>query len=82
MKLSEGQTVKGVVFAGKGTNSEIRDRFRLESDYHIPASEWKKVSGNGSVVINGKDVKVELHWYEASGKRYEIRIKRYLKNES
>ena len=77
-RLAEGQTVTGKTFAGKGTNTEIRDRFRLESDYHIPANEWEKVSGEGYVMVDGKRVKAELHWYEADGEIYEMKIKRYI----
>lgn len=77
-RLAEGQTITGKTFAGKGTDAEIRDRFRLESDYHIPANEWEKVSGEGYVMIDGKRVKAELHWYEANGEIYEMKIKRYI----
>lgn len=77
-KLAENQKIDGKTFAGKGTNSEIRDKFRLESDYHIPADEWKKVSGKGYVILDGKRVLAELHWYEADGKVYEMKVKRYL----
>ena len=78
VKLVEGQTIKGTVFAGKGTNIEIRDRFALEAIYKVPASEIQKVSGKGFVLINGKKTKVELHWYEAKGEKFEIKIKRFL----
>lgn len=77
-KLAEGQKITGKVFAGKSTSVEIRDRFRLESMYHIKAEEWAKISGKGKVIKNGKTVWAELHWYEANGKKYEIKIKRYL----
>ena len=77
-KLVENQKIEGKVFAGKGTDSEIRDRFRLESDYHIPADEWEKVSGKGYVILDGKRVLAELHWYEADGEIYEMKVKRYL----
>lgn len=77
-KLAEGQKIEGKIFAGKGTNVEIRDRFRLERDYHIPADEWKKVSGKGYIIKNGKRVLAELHWYEADGEIYEMKVKRYL----
>lgn len=77
-KLEENQRIEGKTFAGKGTDSEIRDRFRLESDYHIPADEWEKVSGKGYVIIKGKRVLAELHWYEADGEIYEMKVKRYL----
>lgn len=77
-KLAENQTIKGKTFAGKGAKTEIRERFRLESDYHIPAEEWEKVSGKGYVVIDGKRKYAELHWYEAEGEIYEMKVKRYL----
>lgn len=77
-KLEENQRIEGKTFAGRGTDSEIRDRFRLESDYHIPADEWEKVSGKGYVIIDGKRVLAELHWYEADGEIYEMKVKRYL----
>lgn len=77
-KLAEGQKIEGIVFAGKGTSKEIRDRFRLEATYKIPASEWQKVSGNGIVIVDGKNQKAELHWYEAHGEIVEMKVKRFL----
>lgn len=76
-KLAEGQTIKGKVFAGKGTKTEIRERFKLEAKYGIPASEWQKVSGNGNVIVKGKEQKAELHWYEADGTIVEMKVKRF-----
>ena len=81
-KLSEGQEIKGTTFAGKGTNRPIRDRFLLERNYGIPADEWEKVSGKGKVLINGQERLAELHWYQAGDYIAEIKIKRYLKDES
>lgn len=77
-KLAENQTIEGKTFAGKGTNKEIRVRYQLERDYHIPADEWKKVSGKGYVIVDGKKRFAELHWYEADGEIYEMKVKRYL----
>lgn len=77
-KFAEGQEVVGAVFAGKGTSVEIRDRFRLESDYHVSADKWQKVSGTADIIVDGKKVKAELHWYEADGEKYEIKVKRYV----
>ena len=65
------------VFAGKGTNKEIRNKRFLESKFNIPAKEWQKCSGIGYVVKNGYSVKAELHWYQADGKRTELKIKRW-----
>lgn len=78
VKLAEGQSIKGKVFAGKGTDVEIRDRFDISAIYNIPADEIKKVSGKGIVIIEGKEKKAELHWYEANGERYDMKIKRFL----
>lgn len=77
-QIVKPQTLTGTVFAGKGTGVEIRDRFRLESDYKIPAKEWQKVSGNGYVIDRGKRRKAELHWYQAHDKIVGIKVKRYL----
>ena len=77
-RLAKNQTIKGKTFAGKGTSVEIRERFRLESDYSVPAEEWKKVSGKGYLIVNGKRRYTELHWYEADGEIYEMKVKRYL----
>lgn len=51
------------VFAGKGTNKEIRNKRFLENDYHIPADEWQKCSGFGYAILYGQSTRVELHWY-------------------
>lgn len=79
VKLAEGQTITGKAFAGKGTNVEIRDRFALEAIYKVPAADIQKMRGTGFVIIKGKKVKVELHWYEANGERFDMKIKGYLK---
>lgn len=77
-KLAPDQKIIGKPFAGKGTESEIREKFRLESDYNIPADKWQKMSGKGYVMLEGKRIKAELHWYEADGEVYEMKVKRYL----
>lgn len=82
VKLAIGQTIQGKVFAGKGTDEEIRDRFRLESAYGIPAEEWEKVSGEGKIIVDGKEVMAELHWYEANGEAHELKVKRFVDDES
>ncbi len=78
VKLADGQSIVGKVFAGKGTEKEIRERYKLEARFHQPAEQWQKVSGIGYVVINGKKVKAELHWYEANGNAVDMKVKRYL----
>jgi hypothetical protein len=77
VKLAEGQNIQGKVFAGKGTKVEIRERFRLESTYNIPAEEWQKVSGNGKVIVDHQEKYAELHWYEANETIVEMKVKRF-----
>lgn len=62
-------------FAGKGTNTPIRNAIFLENDYHIPAKEWQKCAGFGNVVMDGISERKELHWYEARGIRVDLKIK-------
>lgn len=81
-KFIEGQQIQGHVFAGAGTSVLIRDRFRLESTYHIPADEWKKVSAIAMIVGEDKrPVKAEVHWYEAKDEKVEMKVKRYFDDE-
>lgn len=77
-KFAEGQEIRGTTFAGKGTDTELRDRFRLEATYHIPADSWEKVSGKAKVIVDGKERLAEVHWYKANGYIYEHKIKRFL----
>ena len=77
-KLAPGQTIKGKIFAGKGTDTEIRVKHWLASTFNIPANEFAKASGNGIIIENGKERLVELHWYEAYGEKYDLKVKRYL----
>ena len=76
-KLAEGQKIKGKTFAGKGVKREIDEKYRLESDYNIPADEWEKVSGDGIVIADGKRREAELHWYQATEGIYEMKVKRW-----
>jgi len=82
-KLVEGTKITKVkAFAGKGTNTPIRDAVFLENDYGIPAEEWQKVRGNAYVIVDGQKRLAEVHWYEAKGQRVKMKVKRYIKNES
>ena len=77
-RLASGKSIHGVTFAGKGTKSEIRERFRLEVDYKRPADSFEKVSGKGYVIVDGKERHAELHWYESNNEIFEIKVKRFL----
>lgn len=77
-KLAENQAIHGKAFAGKGTKTEIKERFKLESLYQIPADEWKKMSGKGYVIVGGRKRYAELHWYESGNTIVDMKVKRYL----
>ncbi len=77
-RLAGGQSVHGVTFAGKGTKSEIRERFRLEVAYKRPADSFEKVSGKGYIIVDGKKRYAELHWYESNNEIFEMKVKRFL----
>lgn len=70
------------VFAGNGVSNEIRDAIRLETFYNQPAKRWQKVSGIAKIKFKNNSFKSEIHWYEANGKREEIKVKRVLDDES
>ena len=78
VRLAEGQTVSGKTFAGKGTDTEIRERYRLEVAYKKPADSFEKVSGNGYIIVDGKKRYAELHWYESENEVFEMKVKRFL----
>lgn len=58
------QIQKVVVFAGQGTDREIRERYRLEGLTGASADGWRKISGEAFVIVNGKHQRIEIHWYE------------------
>lgn len=77
-KLAEGTSITNIhVIAGYGHKTPIRVRFKLESNYHVDAEKWQKLTGNGFVSIQGKVRPAELHWYEADGERVEMKVKRF-----
>ena len=40
------------------------------------------MAGNGKIVLARHEIRfAELHWYVASGEKYEIKVKRYLDNK-
>ena len=78
VRLAEGQSVEGKTFAGKGTKTEIREKYRLEVAYKKPADSFEKVSGNGYIIVEGKKRHAELHWYESENEVFEMKVKRFL----
>lgn len=54
----------------------------MEEKYNIEADKWEKVRGTAIIRANGHNRKAEIHWYEADGERVEMKVKRYLDDES
>ena len=78
-KFAEGTTITKIkVFAGKGTDIPIREAIYLENDFGIPAEDWQKIRGEGIIVFKGKNRPAEIHWYEADGEKYKLKVKRWL----
>ena len=78
-RLTPGTEITKIhTFAGEGTKKPIRDVKRLENTYHVPANEWRKTRGEGSVETENGPKRAEIHWYEsnASG-RVELKVKRW-----
>ena len=63
--LMPGSKIKKVVvFSGQGTDKEIRERYRLEALQGGSADGWCKVRGEAFIMIDGKPIRAEIHWYE------------------
>lgn len=78
-KFAEGTDITKIkVFAGKGTNSVIREAIYLQETYHQPSEDWQKVRGEAIILENNVRRKVEVHWYEANGQKVKIKVKEYL----
>lgn len=84
-KIQEGSKItKVVVFAGKGTETELRVAKHLEKQYDVPKAEWKHSRGDGYVVCDdGITRHAELHWFESDKTgRIKMKVKRYFDDES
>ena len=78
-RLKEGSKITKIkTFAGKGTGKDIRDKYKLESQYGHPADEWQKNRGEAIVIDKGVERLAEIHWYEANGDKVLMKVKRYL----
>lgn len=82
VKFADENIEKVTVIAGKGTSTDINDINRLSNMYNMPKKSWQKVSGITHIYYNNKKIKVEIHWYEAYGKRYEVKLIKEFENES
>lgn len=82
VKFADDYIKNVTVIAGKGTSTQIRDINRLSNIYNMPKKSWQKVSGITRIYYNNEKIKVEVHWYEANGKRYEVKLIKEFENES
>lgn len=76
LTVTSKEITKVTTIAGKGTDTTIKDVKRLINEHGSSESEWEKVSGIANVLENGRAAKAELHWYEANGQIYEVKIKK------
>lgn len=82
VKFASDTINKAVVIAGENVRSKLRIAKRLENHYREPERRWEKLSGETFIFSKGKKIKIEMHWYEANGKRYELKVKRVISDES
>lgn len=82
VKIADDYIKSVTVIAGKGTSTRLKDVNRLSHIYNMPKNSWQKVSGITHIYHNNERVKVEIHWYEANGVRYEVKVGRFFTNES
>lgn len=75
-KLASGTAItKVVAIAGKGTGITLRIAKYLEEETGIKAEKWRKMRGEGIVRHEGKNLRVELHWYETHDGKNRIKMK-------
>ena len=75
-KFADGGNITKIkTILGAGTDKELRASILLEATYNVPRKYWSKCRGEGKVYIEHKVHRVELHWYEAQGKRYRMKVK-------
>lgn len=78
-KLASGTSIiKVVPIAGKGTTNNIKVAKYLEKEFGIPAKKWVKYRGEGIIRDEGKNIRAEVHWFEAEGNRVKMKVKKWL----
>ena len=64
-KLTEGTSITDIeVFAGKGTDIELRVKYHLVDNYGGTANNWQHTKGRGFVDTADGSKKAMLHWFE------------------
>lgn len=79
-RLSEGTKItKVVVFAGKGTNKDLRIANILAQQYNNSPEGWTHTRGEGFVEFEGSSNRAELHWFEHEETgRVLMKVKRWI----
>lgn len=80
-KLAEGTEIVDIeVFAGYGSNRELRVKHFLAEKYGGNPEKWQHSKGHGYVVADGKEQKANIHWFEEESVGiYEMKVKGWSK---
>ena len=78
--FTEGTRIQNAeVFAGKGTNDEYRNAYKMARKYGGQISDWQHVKGFGWVSTPDGDGYAEVHWSQCEGiGKQEFFIKRWI----
>lgn len=81
-KFLEGSSIHDVeVFAGKGVRNKLKPEVArgLSEQVGGRPRDWKHAKGVGTLVVGGKPVDAEVHWFEATGQpKVKFKVKRWL----
>ena len=74
-KLAPGSKITDAyIFAGGPGQKPISVAHFLEGKTGIPASQWRKAKGHGVVLHAGAQKGAVLHWFEANGEMYSVKV--------
>ena len=74
-KLAPGSKITDAyIFAGGPGQKPISVAHFLEGKTGIPASQWRKAQGHGVVLNAGAQMGAVLHWFEANGEMYSVKV--------
>ena len=74
-KLAPGSKITDAyIFAGWPGQKPISVAHFLEGKTGIPASQWRKAQGHGVVLNAGAQKGAVLHWFEANGEMYSVKV--------
>lgn len=76
--IPEGVKLEGVkAIAGYGTSTPIKNSMKLYKEYPQLPQTWQKM--RSTTYYNGQ--KYEIHYFENSGKQYNVKIKRIIEKQ-